>query len=519
MPARVSRLKKDFLEIIDKTIPLNSNHPFARNEKVLASINILRQQANLPILSFPPKGVSTAAELVIYFSGDMTKNPPTTPTKDGSIDAKEGKFQNNSWVFESNTKLKFKYSQDPFSDTFAPVTLIVTGVADPAPSTVDLTVGGLEIFENLDLTRCVGETAGTFEFFVPAVCFRGGIVEWELKMKNSSKLTITKLSVQSATDVGDKDATIKALKQLMARLGAENVIIKQDWVDVVNIIKSYPQLSKHVAKAEELKTRFNTLNDQMKEAAINIKTFSDSYNNLFLGRLLAKDVSKEDKLKLIDTIQKTTEKYITQSNEFTETLKTYRTDMQTFLEAVTKTATDLDKEIQKQIEDVQGKITVATLELKKYQAQLVAAGVGLGAAIFAGAVGVWASLAFGGPLGPAIAVGVVVVALIGAAISIGFMVNAAIKINEKEKEIAELNGQLDDLLKKQEDIKKKCSLKSMKPAMPSKMSLVTRKDSLTCGVTLRINSHSFIKQSNNGMEICMICLNLWRIFYQNLLIH
>jgi len=165
-------------------------------------------------------------------------------------------------------------------------------------------------------------------------------------------------------------------------------------------------------------------------------------------------VTKEDKLKLIDTIQKTTEKYITQANDFTETLKSYRTDMQTFLEAVTKTATDLDKEIQKQIEDVQGKITVATLELKKYQAQLLAAGVGLGAAVFAGAVGVWAALAFGGPLGPAIAVGVVVVALIGAAISIGFMVNAAIKINEKEKEIAELNGQLDDLLKKQEDIKK-----------------------------------------------------------------
>jgi len=395
-----------------------------------------------------------AAGPTIYFSGDLTKNPPTTPTQDGSINVTEGKFENNSWVFESNKTLKFKYYQDPFSDSFAPVTLIVTGVADPTTSNINLTVAGLNIFENLDLTRCVGETAGTFEFFVPAVCFRGGVVEWEFKLNDNSKLSITNLSVQSATDVGDKDATLKALRQLMARLGAENVKIKQDWVDVVAIIKEYPQLSAYVTTSEELQSRFNTLNDQMKETAINIKTFSDSYNNLYLGKLLATDVTKDIKLKLIDTIQKTTEKYITQSAAFTESLKQYKIDMKVFLDAVTKTATDLDKEIQKEIDVVNGKITVATLELQKYQAQMIAAGAGLGASVFAGAVGVWAALAFGGPLGPAIAVGVVVVALIGAAISIGFMIDAAIQVNKYEGEIADLNGQLDTLLDKQKDIKK-----------------------------------------------------------------
>jgi len=191
----------------------------------------------------------------------------------------------------------------------------------------------------------------------------------------------------------------------------------------------------------------------MKAAAINIKTFSDAYIDLYLPTLLDPKQSREIKLSLIATIQKQTQDYLKTSSDMTDALTAYKTKMLNFKNDMTNTATEINKQLQKDLKDIQFKIDTAKLELQKYQAQLTAAGVGLGASVFVGAVGIWAALAFGGPLGPFIAVGIAVVCLIGAAISIGYMIDAGIKINQKENEISDLIDKQNALLEKEKKIK------------------------------------------------------------------
>ncbi len=157
-------------------------------------------------------------------------------------------------------------------------------------------------------------------------------------------------------------------------------------------------------------------------------------------------------------------------------LQQYRRKVHDFQQRTQRLAAAAHQAILEDLARVDREITNTQLELEGLRIQLIgefrclrhylfchcsyisdilcktAAGSGLAASALIGVVGAFASLALLGPLGPIVAAGFAIVGIIGAAVSIGFMIDIAIRINTQEDRLAGLHNEKAVIMKKQADI-------------------------------------------------------------------
>lgn len=454
MPSTANKLLADIIDIYDNCIP-NHHHKFPQDLRV--SYNKLRKSVGKQEVEEPAFRAAVADPVVTYFSADTSVNPavisvPTTGSP--TINFTNGAtFANGGWAVPTNAKITFTYNQNPFQDNFYPVSLQLTATA-LVDTTISLVVNQIPLLEGTyPISQAEGSTPGTYDVFVPAPCFLGGSNTFELVVTGGSVTNVTKVEVVSATGTGDVNATINALSQTLARLGAENGLIKNTWPTINTTIASHPQLSAFVTRGQQLQTQFDTLYTNMKQSAIDLKSFCTMYNQTYLPILLDNTQTRAIKLEVIADAQTQAQNAQTTTIATVNALTAYKTSLETFQADLQIAATAAFEAIREQLLAVAGQIALVRIELAGLQTKFNVTAAALGLTFFAGAVGIWASLTFLGPLGPFVAIGVAIVAVIGIAVSIGFLISLGIKINNKQGELNDLLDQQQALIAEENQIK------------------------------------------------------------------
>lgn len=140
-----------------------------------------------------------------------------------------------------------------------------------------------------------------------------------------------------------------------------------------------------------------------------------------------------------------------------------RRDLQEFEGTFKDFAKFHEGELNKEVARLQGEITRLDAEIKKCETIVTAMAIALGVTLFATAAGAVASLAAFGPVGPFVAIGVVIVGAIAAISELGVLIAYIVKGNEYRSERYDDQTKLEDLQAQLEVIKRlKSTLEAQK---------------------------------------------------------
>jgi len=437
MPA-VTSVTHEFLselvDIIDK-VPSREHDP--------SYLELRSALGKPPLLSLQEQVAQ--ANLNIFFTSNFSVNPPTSSTTGASIETGGAQFVGGRWQFMANNTLTFRYWQNAFQEIFEPVTLRITGVpANEAATRILLFVNDLEIFSDYQLSKARGAMDGTYEFFIPSVCFLGGTNTFRFSVRSAGQsLAISQVQVTSATGLGDINATYEALCQLMSLVGRQNTAVRSHWSSLERTLQWHsdyfgPGIR---GRTNEMGARLTRLTNQMTADANAMNAISRNYFQNQLHFLLDPRVSFVDKQRVLQDLQRTIQDQLRISNSLQADLAQFRRDCAELREEIQEIATQAEQSLKQALKDVDRQIDEVNIRLTGYRAQLEAATIGLAASIVAGPVGVWGSLAFLGPIaGPIAAVGFALASLIGIGISVAFIERASREINSLEAQLVTLTN-------------------------------------------------------------------------------
>jgi len=466
MPMNQS-LAYDLLTIADEHLPKKAlkRHPELNNSLIALKQKFHSTKHGKGLLAAHHEpttfGVESADKPIItYYDGDFTKNPPTGGV---SVDTGSGKFEGGKWVFRSGAKLTVKWDQTGDLNFLDPLVLNITGTPTTG-SFVNLHVNSIGVAIDKPIVGIYGPD-GIVSIPVPATTIINGTNNFEFSLKGKTgeeEISITKIQFQTSDATTDVDSQIKMLSKTLARMGAENVEIQGKWPKIIKTTESYSALNVLTDEAKSLSARFTKLNEDMKNSAVNLQTFTMAYITLYMPVLLSETDSKDSKLNLLKLIRTNVEKNETTADDLTKRLQQYKTDCFAFKAKMNDIAKTVNAALVKKIQDVQKQIDAVNAEVIKRNAELTAAGAGIGVAAglavgIPGAVAVFCTT----PVTAPFAIGAIIIAEIVCAIalivSLGFLIDAVVELNKCADKLVDLNGQMEALLEEQKDIEQMLS--------------------------------------------------------------
>lgn len=131
--------------------------------------------------------------------------------------------------------------------------------------------------------------------------------------------------------------------------------------------------------------------------------------------------------------------------KFSQAFTDLRRDISAFRDSFDTFAADQKAKLSDQINYLRGEIERLNAEIAKCQTIVAAMGIALGVTVFATAAGAVAALAACGPLGPVVAIGVVIFGAAAAIAELSTLIAYIVKANEYRSERDDDQRQLDDL--------------------------------------------------------------------------
>lgn len=399
-------------------------------------------------------GSVTNDPVITFFTGNLTVNPPTTSTANGTVSC-TGEFSNGGFNLTATNSFTLSFQNDNFDvEKFTPVTVIITGALinpdDTIVTTVDLIVNQLNVIADANISNFAVDD-GTFQIFTPSMVFQTGKNDIQFVVKTGSGIKATALSVVSATDlVDDTDQIMKLLSQMMARMGAENALVLEDFDKIIATCSNpkYKEIQSFTGQAQELKKSFQEMTAAMKQNAFNLQALLQYYVD-FVGPEIEKDPISIDEVKSVfGDMKNQLVDWKAQSQKLQDSLIAYQSTLRSFSTAIGAAATQANLQIQADLANIEQKITTAEAELQSLQTKLSLAGAGLGISVTVGAIGIGV-LAIGGPVGWIVGGLMIVIGVIGAAVSLGFFIKLYNDVSDKNKEISGYREQKANLLKDQ----------------------------------------------------------------------
>jgi len=175
-----------------------------------------------------------------------------------------------------------------------------------------------------------------------------------------------------ANDVGDKNANYDIIKQLVAKLGDQTVDILKDWHDILNAIRSYPNFGPEATQATKLSNQFNDFNSEMIVYASTIESICLQFIAANKGIFKSKD-TLDNKMKALNNIMVMVNGYKIGDDDPQSRIDSFKVELSTFRDSVTKTMNDQVNGLQKEINDLGLSCTQIEGELAKHkQEQLLA---------------------------------------------------------------------------------------------------------------------------------------------------
>jgi len=373
------------------------------------------------------------------FTGDFSTNPPTSPTDGFSYNLPQAEFAHGNWTITPTTVFHFTFNDPPRQFSFTPRVLHITGTLSDG-TTGGLTVNGIPILlQDHHLKDNISE--GLVEVFLPELVFLGGKNTIELNLTSGS-LTFNKVEVLISKDVVDPYSDLELLKKMLARMGHEIALMKNDWNSLIFALESalnlHPLFPPLLDRAKVLTDRFSDISSDTSLNVRKLQSFcSDFYANQMVILLDAQHIfptkTKQDQLQWIF-------KQAEESKKATNTLRDkflpYHTDLLQFKADLVAAVQQAEKEIdlEQKLADIRVQINETVDNINKEQDKFNGALIGLGVQLVIGVV-----VALLGPL----------ILLIPAAIGVGLSLAAMVKAS---KRIDELNAQLDVLYAQEQEL-------------------------------------------------------------------
>jgi len=153
----------------------------------------------------------------------------------------------------------------------------------------------------------------------------------------------------------------------------------------------------------------------------------------------------------------------TLAQKYSQAFTDLRRDLEEFKGTFDSFANDHKIELDANIKNKEAKLIELDLEIKKCQTVVMAMGIALGVTVFVTGAAAVGSLAALGPIGPFVAIGIVIVGAIAAISELGTLIAYVVKTNEYKSERNQVQNELDDLKKQLEALNYlKATLESQK---------------------------------------------------------
>ncbi|PPR08017.1 hypothetical protein CVT24_011078 [Panaeolus cyanescens] len=269
-----------------------------------------------------------------------------------------------------------------------------------------------------------------------------------------------------------------------------------------NIKATLPQLTKLPASVQEKAQAamldeatkpetYQTLMDEVKALGDSVNVIDQTFETVRVGLKAIDDKHYTDKDDFLDTIvpeiadedmesaKADLKEFINRSDPYGNKLNSKEThdkaqklsqeivdlqnEMREFKDTFDKFADDQKAKIDGEISIKNERLGVLELEIKRCQTIVMAMGIALGVTVFATGAGAVGALAALGPLGPGVAIGIVIVGAIAAISELGVLIAYVKETNDKNAEYNRIKGEVADLTKALEDLKLvRASLMTMK---------------------------------------------------------